>query len=54
MISDFNHSEKIGQLQPFRDSVEYIQKFKDDGYRFIAITSLSKNDSSCSMRIEKS
>lgn len=52
LIQDFNHSPAIGQLNPFRDAVEYVGKLKADGYKFIVITSLSKHDESCAWRIE--
>lgn len=40
----FNESEELGKLPPHRDAVEYIAKINNDGYRFIAITSMSNNE----------
>jgi FMN phosphatase YigB (HAD superfamily) len=51
-IQEFNHSELIGQLNPFKDAVEYVAKFHENGYKLVVITSLSKNDSSCQARID--
>lgn len=41
-IRDFNHSANIGYLAPLYDSVKYVEKlYKEHGYQFIAVTSLS-------------
>jgi FMN phosphatase YigB (HAD superfamily) len=41
-IREFNESAAIGQLFPFRDSVEYVNKiYLELGYKFLVITSLS-------------
>lgn len=38
LISDFNHSKEFGHIEPYLDSVEYVKRFKDEGWKFIAIT----------------
>ena len=43
MIRMFNESAAIGFLPPLRDAVEYVTKMADEGWQFIAITSLSTN-----------
>ena len=40
-VKQFNESAWMGFLKPLRDSVEYVQKLKAQGYHFEAITSLS-------------
>jgi hypothetical protein len=42
-IEEFNHSEIIARLIPTNDSHQVINALNDDGYKFIAITSLSDN-----------
>jgi len=39
-INEFNESSLIETLEPFADSVEYIKKLSDKGFKFIAITSV--------------
>jgi len=51
-IVEFNHSEAISRLEPLRDAKEVVEKFTDAGYKFVVITSLSKNDSSCDWRVQ--
>ncbi|AKF13466.1 hypothetical protein PHIN3_203 [Sinorhizobium phage phiN3] len=51
-IEDFNHSPEIGNLLPHKDAVEGVRRFVEEGYKFLVITSLSKNDSSCRARVE--
>jgi len=43
MIKTFNESAAIGFLPPLRDAVQYVTKMVDEGWQFIAITSLSTN-----------
>jgi len=53
LVSEFNNSEKIRDLQPLLDSVEIISKLNvKHGFRFIAITSLSDDPVSKGYRIE--
>lgn len=51
-IEAFNHSDAIGSLTPDWEADLYIRQFIDLGYRFHAITSLSKLDSACQLRIQ--
>lgn len=51
-IQDFNHSPLIGELEPQRDAQFFVRKMVQLGYQFIVITSLSKRDTSCNLRIE--
>ncbi len=43
LIRMFNESAAIGFLPPLRDAIEYVTRLVDEGYCFIAITSLSTN-----------
>ena len=43
LIKMFNESAAIGFLPPLRDAVEVVTQMADEGWRFIAITSLSTN-----------
>lgn len=43
LIGDFNHSEEFGRIAPYRDSVEYVKRFKDEGWKFIAITTAGEH-----------
>lgn len=40
-IKEYNESPAIAEIEPFADSVEYVTKLASDGFRFIAVTSLS-------------
>ena len=40
-VTEFNESSQISTLEPFADSVEYIKKLSNKGFRFIAVTSVS-------------
>jgi FMN phosphatase YigB (HAD superfamily) len=41
-IKEFNHSDRIGELPPYADAKEYVDKLNQEGYKFICITSLSQ------------
>lgn len=41
LVKEFNESENIAYLQPFADSVKYVKKLADLGFKFIVISSLS-------------
>jgi phosphoglycolate phosphatase-like HAD superfamily hydrolase len=43
LIKMFNESAAIGFLPPLRDAVEVVTRMADEGWRFIAVTSLSTN-----------
>ena len=40
-IKEYNESTEMTCLAPFADSVEYVTKLANDGFRFTAITSMS-------------
>lgn len=50
LISGFNHSEEFGRIEPFRDSVEYVKRLKDEGWKFIAITTAGEHPDTWSLR----
>lgn len=50
LISGFNHSEEFGCITPYQDSVEYVKRFKDEGWRFIAITTAGEHPDTWSLR----
>src|SRR5271165_3733956 len=41
LTKEFNESEWIENLNPFADSVEYVKKLNELGFRFIVVTSVS-------------
>jgi len=41
LVKEFNESPQIEDLEPFADSVEYVARLSDKGFRFIVVTSLS-------------
>jgi len=43
LIRIFNESAAIGYLPPLRDAIEYVTRMANEGWTFIAITSLSTN-----------
>ena len=43
LIKIFNESAAIGFLPPLRDAVEVVTRMADEGWKFIAVTSLSTN-----------
>jgi len=50
LISKFNASSDFESLSPWRDSVEGIRKFKDAGYKIIAITTAGSHPWTCGLR----
>lgn len=50
LISDFNHSEEFGRIEPWLDSVEYVKRFKDEGWKFIAITTAGEHPDTWPLR----
>lgn len=52
IIEAFNSSEAMLDLPPFKDSLKYIRKLKDDGFDFIATTSMGTDKSSHAYRRE--
>lgn len=52
LIKTFNESAAIGFLPPLRDSQYYIRKLAEEhGYKFLAVTSLSKDPYARELRI---
>jgi hypothetical protein len=52
LIKIFNDSAAIGFLPPLRDAVQYVTKLADEGWDFIAITSLSTNKYAKKLRVK--
>lgn len=52
LVHDFNSSEFIRDLPAYKDSVEYVAKLKDLGFKFIAITSLGDEKLQYDYRVE--
>lgn len=42
-VKEFNEGPAIEHLEPFRDSVKYVQKLAQLGFRFIVVTSISSH-----------
>jgi FMN phosphatase YigB (HAD superfamily) len=40
-IKEFNESPYIADLEPFADSVEYVERLVGKGFKFIVVTSIS-------------
>lgn len=45
-IKDFNEGPYMKTLQPLADSVEYVTKLREKGYKFTVVTSLSNHPDS--------
>lgn len=52
MVKEFNHSDRIGKLEPYADAKEHIELLNDEGYKFIVITSLSEKPSAYDHRAQ--
>jgi uncharacterized HAD superfamily protein len=50
LISGFNHSEEFGRIGPWLDSVEYVKRFKDEGWKFVAITTAGEHPDTWPLR----
>ena len=50
LINEYNRSPCIASLGPYEDSVEYVKKLADDGFKFVCITSLSSDSSAAKYR----
>lgn len=50
LISGFNHSAEFEHIAPYRDSVEYVKQFKDEGWKFIAITTAGEHPDTWPLR----
>lgn len=51
-VKEFNESALVGNLEPFADSVQYVNKLADKGFRFIVVTSISDHPNSKIYRTE--
>lgn len=51
LAKEFNTSEAIAELQPLNGAVKYVRKLQEQGFRFIAITSLSDHPDSYNYRM---
>lgn len=51
-VKEFNESEDIATLFPFADSVHYVKKLADLGFRFIVVTSISSHPDAKKYRTE--
>lgn len=52
LINEYNESPYIAKLEPYADSVEYVRKLADYGFKFVCITSLSSNPIAAKYRKE--
>ncbi|HEY6434967.1 MAG TPA: hypothetical protein VIY47_00120 [Ignavibacteriaceae bacterium] len=52
LIREFNESPYMIDLPPHKDSVEYIGKLVDHGFKFVCITSISSHPDSAKYRRE--
>ena len=50
LINNFNHSAGFEFLTPYRDSVEGVKRFKDNGWYIIAITTAGEHPDTYPMR----
>ena len=49
-LREFNDSDRIASLEAFADAKEFVAKLHDDGFKFIVVTSLSKQPSAHTYR----
>lgn len=52
LIKEFNEGANIANLSPFRDSVEYVTKLANLGFRFTVVTSISDHPDATIYRTE--
>ncbi len=52
LVMDFNVSEAMKSLPPYRDSVDYVRKLAAEGWKFVTITSQSSVAQAQQYRIE--
>jgi len=52
LVKEFNESTLVGDLEPFADSVQYVNKLANKGFRFIVVTSISDHPNSKIYRTE--
>jgi hypothetical protein len=51
LVGDYNSSAAIGFLPPYLDSVEYVHKLADLGYRFVCITAMGCDEYAIKLRM---
>lgn len=51
-VDHFNESSAIADLAPFADSVEYVKKLADHGFKFIVVTSISNTSTAKLFRVK--
>lgn len=49
-VFQFNTSEEFSKLEPFKNSLEHIERLYNDGYEFLAISSCGENPQTKSLR----
>ncbi|HEY6436103.1 MAG TPA: hypothetical protein VIY47_05910 [Ignavibacteriaceae bacterium] len=52
LIREFNESPFLADLPPYEDSIEYVSKLVDHGFKFICITSISSHPDAIRYRTE--
>ena len=51
LVLEFNRSDNIRSLKPYKDAVEYVSKLKEQGYKFHAITSIGSETITVTNRV---
>ena len=51
LAKEFNTSEAIAELQPLNGAVEYVRQLREQGFGFIAVTSLSDHPDAYNYRM---
>lgn len=51
LVERFNNSAWVGWMEPLRDAVDGVRELADQGYRFHAVTSLSRDEYARKLRI---
>ena len=49
-IQEFNRTPQFGKLESHADSQEYVEKLKEKGFKFVAVTTCLGNESTEAMR----
>lgn len=50
LVKKFNESWRVEHLKPFKDSVEYVTKLAQHGFRFVVVTSISDHPDAADRR----
>ncbi len=51
LVAEFNLTDSIKTLSPFKDSQEYVGRLKDEGFEFHAVTSIGTHKTTVANRI---